>query len=189
MFAGIGRFVVRHPVWVILAWVVIAAAVIGFAPKLMSTSDEASFLPTHYESIQAMQLQQTAFPQAATPAAIIVVERRDGAPLTAADSATVTAVADRLTADHVPDVTAHPGGAAVVEQAGAAHRGPDGAADQPQRPVPGERGEGAARHSLQPQLTSTDLKAGITGYGRAGPGLAGLRQPGRRDHRRSPRSG
>src|SRR5215475_10654777 len=87
LFARVGKFVVRHPVWVIVAWVIVAAAVIGFAPKLTSTSDEASFLPTHYESIQATELQQKAFPQAATPAALIVVERSDGGQLNADDSA------------------------------------------------------------------------------------------------------
>ena len=53
MFARIGPLVVRHPIWVIVAWIVVAAGVIGFAPKLTATTDEAQFLPTHYESIQA----------------------------------------------------------------------------------------------------------------------------------------
>ncbi|MEU8957745.1 hypothetical protein AB0C93_25960 [Streptomyces sp. NPDC048518] len=46
MFSGLGRFVVRRPWWIILAWVVGAGAVISPAPKLTSGSDEASFLPT-----------------------------------------------------------------------------------------------------------------------------------------------
>jgi RND superfamily putative drug exporter len=47
------------------------------APKLTATTDETDLLPTHYESIKAMQLQQTAFPQAASPAAIIVSNKAD----------------------------------------------------------------------------------------------------------------
>ncbi|MEV1019846.1 hypothetical protein [Streptomyces sp. NPDC050264] len=58
MFAALGRFVVRRPWWVILSWVVVAAAVISFAPKLTSSSDEASFLPGSYESIKASDIQE-----------------------------------------------------------------------------------------------------------------------------------
>lgn len=71
----------HHPWRVIAVWLAAAVAVVALAPKLTATTDEASFLPSHYESIQALNLQQKAFPQAATPAAIIVLERQDGAPL------------------------------------------------------------------------------------------------------------
>src|SRR6201999_1593838 len=106
MFAGLGRAVVHHPWRVIVAWIIGAVAVISLAPKLTSTSNEASFLPSHYESIQAQDLQESAFPQAATPAAIIVVERADGGRLTAADSARITAVGAALRSEHVSPVTA-----------------------------------------------------------------------------------
>jgi len=91
---------------VIIAWVVVAAAVIGLAPKLTATTDEAQFLPTHYESIKAMQVQQSAFPQGATPAAIIVFERADGSPLTDTDSTKVLAVGQTLSGDNIPNVQA-----------------------------------------------------------------------------------
>jgi RND superfamily putative drug exporter len=162
MFAGVGRFVVRHPVWVILAWVVVAAAIIGFAPKLQSTSDEASFLPTHYESIQAIAVQQASFPQAATPAALIVTERRDGGPLTAADSATVAAIAKDLGAQQVPDVTAvvaTPASANKLIQLIVVQMKPLGS--------PNDRSQATAvknlRSALQPKLAGSDLKGGITG--------------------------
>ncbi|MCW2617581.1 MAG: hypothetical protein JWR28_730, partial [Modestobacter sp.] len=106
MFARLAQLVVHHPWRVLLAWVIAAAAIIGFAPQLTSTSDEASFLPSHYESIQALELQQSAFPSAATPAALIVVERRDGAALTDADSAEVAGIAQALTAADIPFVDA-----------------------------------------------------------------------------------
>src|ERR1700681_1174569 len=67
MFAALGRAVVHHPWRVILVWLIGAVAVIALAPKLTSTSNEASFLPGHYESIQAQDLQQSAFPQGARP--------------------------------------------------------------------------------------------------------------------------
>src|SRR6202012_631008 len=106
MFAALGRAGVHHPWRVIVVWIIGAIAVIALAPKLTSTSNEASFLPSHYESIQAQDLQQSAFPQAATPAAIIVIERADGGALTAADSAKVAAVGTALKGEHVSPVTA-----------------------------------------------------------------------------------
>src|ERR1700753_4405694 len=106
MFAGLGRAVVHHPWRVIVAWIIGAVAVIALAPKLTSTSNEASFLPSHYESIQAQDLQQSAFPQAATPAAIIVIERAEGGKLTAADSEKGAAVGTALRGEHVSPGTA-----------------------------------------------------------------------------------
>jgi RND superfamily putative drug exporter len=96
MFHRIGRTVVRHPVWTIVAWVIAAVAIIATAPSLPSNSDESSFLPSSYESIKAMNVQEKAFPQAFTPAAIILFERTDGAPMTAADKADVTKITKEL---------------------------------------------------------------------------------------------
>ena len=62
MFAALGRFVTRFPWYVVGAWVVLAFLVISFAPKLTSTSDSASFLPKHYESIKASDIKEKDFP-------------------------------------------------------------------------------------------------------------------------------
>jgi putative drug exporter of the RND superfamily len=105
VFAALGRLVVHHPWRVIVAWLIAAIAIIGLAPKLTATSDEASFLPTSYESIQAQDLQQSAFPHAAAPAAIVVFERQDGRQLTVADSSKIGAVAANLSAEHLAHVT------------------------------------------------------------------------------------
>lgn len=104
MFERLGRVVVRHPWRVIGAWLVVAVAVIGFAPKLSTTSNEASFLPSHYQSVQALALQQRAFPTAATPAALVVVARTDGHRLSPADSALVSKLAARIAARHIPSL-------------------------------------------------------------------------------------
>jgi RND superfamily putative drug exporter len=157
MFAGIGRAAVRHPVWVIAA-----AAIIGFAPKLTSTTDEASFLPTHYESIQAIDIQQKAFPQAATPAAIIVFERKDGGALTDADSAAVQTIAQKLSAQHIANVTA------IQAAPASANRLIQIIAVQmPAQTNPNDKRQGnavtALRTALQDQVKATDLKSGITG--------------------------
>src|ERR1700691_2101974 len=102
MFLRLGRGVVRHPWLVIGIWIVAAAAIIGLAPTLATSSSESSFLPSHYQSVQAQNLQQSAFPAAAAPGAIVVFERADGGHLTAADSSLVDSVASKLAADDIP---------------------------------------------------------------------------------------
>ncbi|WP_208050560.1 MMPL family transporter [Allobranchiibius sp. CTAmp26] len=153
---------VRRPWWVIAGWVLLAVIVVATAPKLKSTSDEASFLPNHYESIQAMNLQKSAFPQAATPAAIIVVERADGKALTGADSAKVTAIGATLTAARVPHVTGiqvgPPSPNKLVQTIAVQMPTPTGANDKTQPDA-----VKVLRVDLQHQLTGTDLKGGITG--------------------------
>ncbi|MCQ4044369.1 MMPL family transporter [Streptantibioticus rubrisoli] len=85
MFHRIGRTVVRHPIWTIVAWIIAAVAIVATAPSLPSNSDESSFLPKSYESIQAADLQSKAFPSAFTPSAIVLYSRTDGQKLTPAD--------------------------------------------------------------------------------------------------------
>jgi RND superfamily putative drug exporter len=96
MFHRIGRTVVRHPVWTIVAWLIAAVAIVATAPSLPSNSDESSFLPSSYESIKAMNLQEKAFPAAFTPAAIVLYERTDGGQLTAADKADISRITGEL---------------------------------------------------------------------------------------------
>ena len=104
MFHRIGRTVVRHPVWTIVAWLIAAVAIIATAPSLPSNSDESSFLPSSYESIRAMDLQEKAFPQAFTPAAIVLFQRADHAGLTAADKAEISRITTSLSGKHIDQV-------------------------------------------------------------------------------------
>jgi RND superfamily putative drug exporter len=99
MFAALGRFVTRFPWYVIGAWVLLAVVVVSLAPALTSTQDESEFLPKHYESIRAAQVQDDEFPSATQPGAIMVFDRTDGAKLTAADSAKVAEIVKALDAD------------------------------------------------------------------------------------------
>jgi RND superfamily putative drug exporter len=96
MFRLLGRFVTRHPWYLLLGWVIVAGVVIGTAPKLSATSDQSEFLPKQYESIRAATLQQKAFPTQSSPGAILVFDRTDGKPLTAHDSADVQSVVRSL---------------------------------------------------------------------------------------------
>ncbi|GAA4844199.1 MMPL family transporter [Kitasatospora terrestris] len=97
MFHRIGQFVVKRAWWVIAAWVVGMIAIAVSAPKITAQTDEAAFLPKHYESIQAATLQEKAFPSSFTPSALALFERNDGAPLTAADKADLAKIVQGLT--------------------------------------------------------------------------------------------
>ncbi|HET9078222.1 MAG TPA: MMPL family transporter [Acidimicrobiales bacterium] len=162
MFSTLGRVVVRHPWRVIAVWIVAAVAVIGLAPRLSTTSNEASFLPSHYQSVQAQNLQRRAFPTAAAPAAIVVVERADGSPLTPADSARVRSVAAALQARHIPEI------GAVVAGSPSANRliqpvavlMPN--ADQ-QLTASQVRAVKTLRADVTTAVAGTDLRAGVTG--------------------------
>ncbi|MGV9929163.1 MMPL family transporter [Streptomyces olivaceoviridis] len=104
MFRRIGNAVVRHPIWTIVAWLIAAVAIVATAPSLPSNSDESSFLPKSYESIQAAQLQEKAFPSAFTPSAIVLYQRTDGGKLTAADLRDVARISSELGEKHIDQV-------------------------------------------------------------------------------------
>ncbi|MFF0410176.1 MMPL family transporter [Kitasatospora sp. NPDC004745] len=104
MFHRLGQFVVRRAWWVIIAWVVGMIAVVATAPKVSSQTDEAAFLPKHYESIQAMQVQERAFPSAFTPSALALFERNDGGALTDGDKAAMGKLVDDMTAKKIDGV-------------------------------------------------------------------------------------
>jgi RND superfamily putative drug exporter len=99
MFSALGRFTTRKPWIVIGIWVIAAVVIISLAPKLTSTSNEADFLPKHYESIKALDLQQEEFAEATQPGAILVFDRADSKPLTAEDSADVEKIVAELNKD------------------------------------------------------------------------------------------
>jgi len=162
MFVRLGRGVVRHPWLVIGIWVVAAVAIIGLAPKLATNSSESSFLPSHYQSVQAQNLQQSAFPAAAAPGAIVVFERADGGKLTAADSSLVDSIASKLAADHIPTLS--------TMQAGPPS--PNKLIQTISIQIPNVNGElttaqtnaiGTLRSNLASLVSGTDLKAGVTG--------------------------
>ncbi|MFJ5231782.1 MMPL family transporter [Kitasatospora sp. NPDC088391] len=104
MFHRIGQFVVKRAWWVIAAWVVGMIAVAATAPTISAQTDEASFLPKHYESIQAATVQEKAFPTSFTPSAMALFERNDGAPLTAKDKDDIAKVVQGLTAKKIESV-------------------------------------------------------------------------------------
>lgn len=108
MFGWLGRTVVRHPWWTIVAWLVAAAALIAFAPKLNTKSDQQDFLPTKYESVQAGKLADRAFPskEDKTTPVMVVVKRTDGKPLGDPDQQKIAEVAKGLPGKGIQNVTA-----------------------------------------------------------------------------------
>jgi RND superfamily putative drug exporter len=87
-----------------VAWLIAAVAIVATAPSLPSNSDESSFLPKSYESIQAADLQERAFPSAFTPSAIALYQRTDGGKLTAADQQDVARITTELGKKHIDQV-------------------------------------------------------------------------------------
>ncbi len=118
MFGWLGRTVVRHPWWTIVAWLVAAAAAIALAPKLDTHSDQQDFLPTKYESIQAARLGEKAFPAGNQKISneMMVVKRSDGQPLTTADQQKLGQIAQGLQAEHLPNITAVQTGPEALSQ-------------------------------------------------------------------------
>ncbi|GAA2243313.1 MULTISPECIES: MMPL family transporter [Kitasatospora] len=104
MFHRIGQFVVRRAWWVIAVWAVGAIALLMTAPTVTAQNDESAFLPKHYESIQAIELQAKAFPANFSPGALLLFERADGGKLDAADQTTMKKVVQGLTDEHIKNV-------------------------------------------------------------------------------------
>ncbi|MFI6171714.1 MMPL family transporter [Nocardia sp. NPDC051052] len=162
MFARLGQLVVHHPWKVIGLWLLIIVGVVATAPQLTSTTDQSDFLPSHYESIQALDMQQKAFPQSAAPAALIVVARADGAPLSDGDVASVASIGAKLTDAKIKDVTGlqaiPPSENRLIQVIAVQLTKMTSASDTTQSDA-----VKALRSELKAQVQDTDLKAGITG--------------------------
>src|SRR6478735_4351260 len=170
VFAALGRLTSRRPWFVIAAWVVIAIAVVSLAPALETTQEESEFLPDHYESVQATQIQDEFFPGATTPAALIVFEREDGEPLTEDDQATVNQIAEDLGPKLGEDtfvqevVTVGPGGEPNVSEDGQIQVGVVGLAEDSTGYDPQAMDDAKAmREDLADLTEDTGLSATTTG--------------------------
>ncbi|MCO5992757.1 MMPL family transporter [Actinoallomurus rhizosphaericola] len=106
MFGWLGRGVVRHPWWTIGAWLVAAAVLVVFAPKLTTKSDQQAFLPKKYESVAASNLAEKAFPSGdqKVDREMVVVKRSDGGTLSAADQQKIGQTAKAIQAKAIPNV-------------------------------------------------------------------------------------
>ncbi|MFC3504650.1 MMPL family transporter [Micromonospora krabiensis] len=165
MFERLGRFVVGKAWWVIAGWVIAAAAIIATTPSLsdITSADQESFLPRSYESVQATELGQRAFPQQATATATIVVKRADGQKLTPADEARVGQLAQSLKARNIP----HTSGYLTGPQAVAPDKSVQIISVGLDAPTPDDPALLDAvrdlRSDLGPELANSGLTAGVAG--------------------------
>ncbi|MFJ3339360.1 MMPL family transporter [Streptomyces sp. NPDC086766] len=163
MFGRIGRAAVLRPWVTISAWIVAAVALAVLAPQLKSTSDQADFLPSHYESVQAAKVQERAFPQHEQPAAVAVFQRADGQKLTAADRTEVAEIASRLQGlgiDRIKRVETSP--QAVSPNGRIALASVVATVKDPYDPGL-MKSVGKLREQARPMLEGTGLKLGVTG--------------------------
>ena len=108
MFERLGRAVTGRPWFVIVGWLVAAAAIVLLAPGLgtVTNADQAAFLPSGAESARAAALAARDLPAESRVTAVIVVVRPGGG-LSDRDVATVA----RLAGTPGPDGGAGSGGA------------------------------------------------------------------------------
>jgi len=92
VFFTVGRFISRHPWFVVAAWLVAAVAFSPLAAQLQDhvTSSQSDFLPDDYESVKAIHIGEKAFPDSTATMAVGVVYRADGRALTSTDVDTAT---------------------------------------------------------------------------------------------------
>jgi len=164
MFARLGTIVTAHPWRVIAVWIAAVAVIVPLAPSIasVSSSDQASFLPSSYESAQAQQLADRAFPSTSGASSLFVVKRDDGAALTAADRAKVAALAKALAGAGIERVSS----VATSE----AQLAPNGKAQLVQLAFDGTSQDQAVKDAVEPLraeaadlLQGTSLEAGLTG--------------------------
>ncbi|WP_067819264.1 MMPL family transporter [Nocardia inohanensis] len=162
MFSRLGRFVVNKPWLVIGVWLIAIVGVVAIAPKLAATTDQSDFLPSHYESIQAAEVQKKAFPDSQPPAALIVFERADDAPLTDIDLQTVQTAVAKLNEKKIENITGivagEPPQNRLVDVVAVGMTKMESQTDTRQ----GDAVK-ALRDALREQTSGTDLKAGVTG--------------------------
>ncbi|HSX43613.1 MAG TPA: MMPL family transporter [Candidatus Saccharimonadales bacterium] len=165
MLNKLGNFIVKNRWWVIGVWVILAVVITAFAPKIseVTSSDQTSFLPSKYESVQAGKIAEKAFPQSKDDTEILIVKRQDGTKLTDNDIQTVQTLATDLKAarlDRVENVMTAP---QLVSK--------DGTAQMVQVVVKGQASGDTkdvnftktVRSKVQSLLTGKGLKTGLTG--------------------------
>ncbi len=162
LFAALGKLVVRARWWVIAAWIAAAVIIAATAPALQSTQDQSEFLPSHYESVKALTVQQEAFPERGEIGAIVVFDHEDGSQLTEDDQATVSSIAEQLNAksyDNLGTAAAAPVSDNGLVQAIFVTVKPGKNAFDPTA-IEDARN---LRDDLEPLVEGTGLRSGVTG--------------------------
>jgi len=164
LFERLGRYVVAHPWRIIAAWVIAVAVIVPFAPSLasVSSSDQASFLPSSYESVRAQKLVEQAFPESSGASAIFIVERGDGHKLTPNNRREIGALAARLQRNRIESVARVATNARLSSPNGKAQLidvAFDGSSEDPAV----QKAVGTLREHANASLQGSSLRAGLTG--------------------------
>ncbi len=164
MFQRLGRYVVAHPWRIIAAWVIATAIIVPFAPSLssVSSSDQASFLPSSYESVRAERLVEKAFPGASGASAIFIVERNDEHRLTPNDRREIGTLAARLQASKIESVARVTTGLRLSSPNGKAQLVDVAFRGSSQDPSV-QQAVGTLRQRADSILRAGSLRAGLTG--------------------------
>jgi RND superfamily putative drug exporter len=164
VFASLARMVTGHPWRVIAIWVVASVAIVVFSPSISSVTNanQASFLPGHYQSVQAQAALAKDFPKQSGNTDLLVVQRADGAPLTAADQQEVTKFATDLTHAGISGITGTLTSPELLSPNGKAQLVNVTLRGQPGE-VPVNNTVKAIRAAIPKQLAGTGLTAGLTG--------------------------
>ncbi len=108
MLETLSRFIVKWRWLVIGFWLIAGALIVSLSPSIQdyTNNDQASFLPSSYESAEAQQLAKDAFPQSSETSALIVFKRADSKPLTTEDKAAIANGVAGLNARRITNVKA-----------------------------------------------------------------------------------
>ncbi|PJE65317.1 hypothetical protein COU91_02250 [Candidatus Saccharibacteria bacterium CG10_big_fil_rev_8_21_14_0_10_47_8] len=106
MLKSFGQFIVKWRWLVIGTWSIAGALIVSLSPNIQdyTNNDQASFLPSSYESAEAQKLAKEAFPQSGESSALIVFKRTDNKPLTADDKTSITQGVTGLNAQKIDKV-------------------------------------------------------------------------------------
>jgi RND superfamily putative drug exporter len=164
VFAALARMVTGHPWRVMAVWVVASVAIVVFSPSISSVTNanSASFLPSHYQSVQAQAAVAKSFPKQSGNTDLLVVQRADGAPLTAADQQEVTKFATDLTHAGITGLTGTFTSSTLLSPNGKAQLVNVNLQGQPGEPAVNDAVK-AIRAEVPGQLAGTGLTAGLTG--------------------------
>jgi len=107
MFSKFANFVTEKRWYVVALWIIAAAVIVTFSPKLSdeTSNDQASFLPSKYESVQAQDIAKASFPQSQGESATILFKNSSGGKLTASDQQTIAKVVGQLNKANIDKVT------------------------------------------------------------------------------------
>src|SRR3954468_4064002 len=164
MFQRLARVVVYNPWKVIAVWLLATIAIVAFAPALadVTARDQSNFLPSSYESVQALNLAKQAFRQANDTRATVVVKRADEQPLRQADQAKVGELAAKIEAaaiERVTGVQTGPQALSPNKKVQLVSVGLQGVGDDPRLLEAVKQ----VRTQARPVLDGTDLRMAVTG--------------------------